>query len=155
MNDDSGKSQPRSVAKRGGTFSPYTIPLWQLLEDGTFGSRSCVAAHRLRQAGGQAFESRAWTTSLPATHPFGSFLEGPRQGVVPCPKQELATLRGACKDKLHRANKPSPALCKEFRKLLLPGQHIRLCEIVLTENPPNFPACKQVPWVVDGAQRLP
>jgi hypothetical protein len=34
-----GKSRPRFAAKRGGSFSLYTIPLWHLLGDGWMWSR--------------------------------------------------------------------------------------------------------------------
>src|SRR5205823_12697820 len=70
------------------------------------------------------------------------------------PEQELATLRGACEDKLQGTHKPSPALGKKFRELLLPCRHIRHGEIVLAENPPNPPARKQVTRVVSRAHRL-
>src|SRR2546429_550196 len=93
-------------------------------------------------------------TSLPAAHAFGALLEGPGQGMVPRPEQELATLRGACEDKLQGTHKPSPALGKKFRELLLPCRHIRHGEIVLAENPPNPPARKQVTRVVSRAHRL-
>src|SRR4029077_4226942 len=82
--------------------------------------------------------------SFPATHTLCAFLECTGQGVISSPQQHFATLRRACEDKLHGANVFLPSSGKELRKLPLACQRIWHRKIVLTENPPNLPACKQV-----------